>query len=96
MPEHYLHETIDLIVLGKKYSEVHKFMDSMQPFLQANHRRYYHDMATVNKITQVTGDVMAGEAAYLHILLDSISLQVGHAESVPMLLKLIQSGKIKL
>ena len=96
MPEHYLHEVIDIMVLGKKYTTVHKFMDSMQPFLQANHRMYYHDMDTVYKIIEVTGDVMAGKAAYLHILLDNISMEEGHAESVPILLGMILRGEIKI
>ena len=96
MPEHYLHEVIDLLVLGKKFSEVHDFMDSLQPYMQSNHRLYYHDMETVNKIIKTTGDTKAGASAYLHIWLDSISMQVGHAESVPILLRMIQTGQIKI
>lgn len=96
MPSHELHEIIDLIVLGRKYSQVHDFIDQMQPYMQSNHRLYYHDMQTVNMITRVTGDIMAGEAAYLHIILDEISMNVGHAESVPLLLEMIRTGHIKL
>ncbi len=96
MPEHYLHEVIDLLVLGKKYSQVHDFMDQMQPFMQANHRKYYHDAETVKMITRATGDILAGESSYLHILLDELSLRVGHAESVPLLLELIRTGQVKL
>jgi len=96
MPEHYLHEVIDILVLGKKYPQVHDFMDQMQPFMQANHRLYYHDEKTIHMITRATGDILAGESAYLHILLDEISLKVGHAESVPLLLEMIKTGQIHL
>jgi len=96
MPSHELHEVIDLLVIGKKFSEVHDFIDSFQPTLQSNHRKFYHDMHTVQMIAKATGDPLAGTSAYLHICLDSISMQVGHAESVPILLSLIKSGEIRL
>jgi len=96
MPSHELHEIIDLIVLGRKFSQVHDFMDSYQPFLQSNHRIYFHDMRTVQMITRTTGDIMAGEAAFLHVLLDQLSDTFGKTESVPILLHMIRTGQVRL
>jgi len=96
MPQHELHEIIDLMVLGKKYEAVHDFMDQFSMALKANHRNFYHDMTTVQALLYWTRDPRAAESAYLHIWLDIISDKVGKAESVPTLLRMIQTGMIKL
>ena len=53
MPAHIAHLIVDGIVLGRQYPEVHKYMDSMQPYMQSNHRQYLHDMATVAEIAAI-------------------------------------------
>jgi hypothetical protein len=96
MPAHELHLIIDMRILGRKYPQVHQFMDQFQKALQSNHRMYYHDMNTVMGILRFTGDPYAAESAYLHILLDDLGTKYGHAEAVIMLLDGIEKGLIKL
>jgi hypothetical protein len=93
MPDHKLHATLDYMLFGRAFPEIHKFMDSAQPYLQSNHRILYHDMGTVNELAELHGE-MAGHAAYTHIMLDWVSDRVGQEKAVPVLLKLIQMGEI--
>lgn len=86
MPDHKLHITVDLIFLGKEFPEVHKFMDMFQPILQSNHRAINHDMETVMKIAEENGGE-AAMSAYLHIMLDKISDEVGQERAVYELIK---------
>ena len=87
MPAHIAHLIVDGVVLGRQYPEVHKYMDSMQPYMQSNHRQYLHDMATVAEIAAI--DEGAGWSAYLHLALDNISDMVGQEKSVPVLLGML-------
>jgi len=93
MPDHKLHATLDYMLFGRSFHEIHKFMDSAQPFLQSNHRILYHDMQTVQELTELYGE-QAGKAAYMHIALDYVSDRVGQERAVPVLLKLIEMGEV--
>lgn len=95
MPDHKLHATLDYILFGKCFEEVHDFMDSAQPFLQSNHRMLYHDEATINEIAETMGDE-AGRSARAHAILDLISDRVGQERAIPVLLKLIEMGKVDI
>lgn len=93
MPDHKLHITFDTLVLGKPYPEVHKFMDSLQPIMQSNHRAMYHDEKTIAYIYEQTGDIMAAWAAYYHILLDMESDEVGQEYAIASLLSKFVNGQ---
>lgn len=90
MPAHIVHLIIDQLVLGREYPEVHKYMDSMQPYMQSKHREFLHDQATVREIAML--DIGAGYSAMLHIMLDSVSDIVGQEKSVPALLEMLRRG----
>jgi hypothetical protein len=94
MPAHPMHLTVDLLILGKGYPEIHKFLDQFQNALQSGHRAYYHDTATIETILYYTGDPMAGASAYLHILLDLVSDKVGQDASVATLVEMWMRGMI--
>jgi hypothetical protein len=96
MPDHKLHCTLDELILGEAFPEVHKLMDSMQPYLQSNHRRYYHDMKTVRDIYYSTGNILAAYSAYLHIYLDLVSDEVGQEHAVAALINMLRNGEIVL
>jgi len=93
MPDHKLHATLDYMLFGRAFPDIHKFMDSAQPYLQSNHRILYHDMQTVQDLTEMHGE-LAGKAAYMHIILDWVSDKVGQEKAVPVLLKLIEMGEV--
>lgn len=93
MPDHKLHATLDYILFGRAFPEIHKFMDSAQPYLQSNHRILYHDMQTVMELEELHGEA-AGKSAYMHIILDLISDRVGQERAVPVLLRLIEMGEV--
>jgi hypothetical protein len=98
MPDHKLHITLDELVFGEgiSFPEIHKKMDSMQPYLQSAHRKYYHDMQTVYDIYNITRDRRAAISAYLHIWLDNVSDEVGQEHAIARVLKMIRTGEIRL
>ena len=97
MPSHLLHLTLDELLFGKGHThkDVHKYMDQMQPLMQSNHRKYFHDMQTVNDIYAMTRDKEAAMSAYFHIILDNISDEVGQERSIAELLDRLNRGLIK-
>lgn len=96
MPSHLLHITLDELLFGRGnfYPDVHKYMDKMQPYLQSNHRRYFHDMQTVNDIYQMTNNYNMAMSAYFHILLDMVSDEVGQEHAIAELIYRIGNGEI--
>ena len=92
MPDHKLHRTLDILLFGRDFPEVHKLMDSLQPILQSNHRIAYHDMETVRWLAE-HGGPLAGAAGYYHILLDMYSDKFGQERAIPCLLYDIQRGR---
>ncbi len=82
MPSHQLHITLDELVIGKAYPEVHKFIDQYQPYLQSGHREYFHDEQGVMLVWQYTNDPLAVISARLHIILDKVSDKVGQEHTV--------------
>lgn len=97
MPDHKIHITLDelLFGVGTYFPEVHKFLDSMQPVLQSNHRMFYHDIDTVKYVATTMGR-NAGISALFHILLDEVSTEVGQEHAIAELLNRIRTGQIQL
>jgi hypothetical protein len=98
MPSHPIHITMDEILFGRGvfFPDVHKYMDRMQPYFQANHRKYFHDMQTVYDIYYMTGNKTMALSAYFHILLDLVSDTVGQDHAVAELTEKIKRGEIQL
>lgn len=99
MPSHLLHLTLDELVFGEgiSFPEVHKIIDSWQPYLQSNHRRYFHDQQTIEDIYVMFGnDKYAAMSAYLHIWLDYISDEVGQEHAIKKCIDMITRGEILL
>lgn len=86
MPDHKLHVTVDYLLFGRGFKEVHEFLDSFQPLLQSNHRMLNHNIDTVRMIAENIGEEEAA-AAVIHILLDEISDKVGQERAVYELMK---------
>lgn len=98
MPSHMLHITLDELLFGRGvcFPDVHKHMDRMQPYLQSNHRKFYHDMETIYEIYAMTGSVAMASSAYFHILLDTVSDEVGQEHAIAELLEKLKKGEIRL
>lgn len=97
MPSHTLHITLDELIFGRGnfYPEVHKYLDQMQPLMQSNHRKFFHDQTAVNEIYESTGDWNKSMSAYYHILLDQISDEVGQEHAISELLTRMNLGVYK-
>ena len=98
MPSHQIHISMDEVLFGRGtyFPEVHKYMDQMQPYLQSNHRKFYHDIETVNNIYYMTGNYLMALSAYFHILLDLTSDDVGQEHAIAELTERIKRGEIRL
>jgi hypothetical protein len=86
MPDHKIHELVDMLLLGKTYPEVHDFLDMYQSTLQSRHRLLLHDEFGISEVWNGTGDYNAMLSAYYHIMLDNISDHVGQTMALPVLL----------
>jgi hypothetical protein len=89
MPDHKIHEMLDVLLLGKPYPVVHDFLDMYQQALQSRHRVLLHDEAGIAEVFYGTGDIMAAWSAYYHIMLDEVSDKVGQAAALPVLLDIL-------
>ncbi len=98
MPDHKLHITMDELLFGRGnyYPEIHKYMDQMQPYLQSNHRKFYHDIETVRMIYETTGNMQMATCALFHIILDNVSDDVGQEHAIAELIKRIETGELVL
>ena len=98
MPDHKLHVTMDELLFGRGnyYPEIHKYMDQMQPYLQSNHRKFYHDIETVRMIYERTGNIQMATCALFHIILDNVSDDVGQEHAIAELIKRIETGELVL
>lgn len=70
MPERYLHEKISKILLGGKYTEVHKIMDYPVKYLGRKHRILFHDILTASLIGFSIYGYNGVIAGILHLIAD--------------------------
>ncbi len=70
MPERYVHEKISRILLGKKYSEVHKIIDYPVKYLGRKHRILFHDILTASLIGFSIYGYNGALAGILHLITD--------------------------
>ena len=69
MPRREVHEMIDQLLFGKKFTHVHMLKDFPSKFLGARHRVLFHDNMT-NLLIGMRYGSEALLSAYLHDLVD--------------------------
>jgi len=74
MPSFNVHCKVSIVLFGKSYWQIHKWIDSAYPFFGRSHRRYFHDdMSAVGfALSLCPGDPRAVEAAKFHLVLDDM------------------------
>lgn len=82
MPQHEIHFNIDDLLIGKKFPDVHQFMDILSGE-GPNHRRLFHDDKTVMEVYQATGSWESAWAAYYHLVADRIVRDGPNPEELP-------------
>jgi hypothetical protein len=70
MPERYIHEKISKIILGEKYSKVHKAMDYPVKYLGKRHRILFHDILSASLIGFSIYGYNGALAGILHLIAD--------------------------
>ena len=73
MPSRRLHETIDLMLLGQKFGQVHKTLDLPSRWLGMKHRQVFHDELSAIMIGYALGGPRGALSALLHVWLDRYS-----------------------
>ena len=82
MPSLTEHCAETIVVLGKLFEEVHRWLDEFagQPPYEMRHSKLRHHLAGIKQVRKVWGD-RAAEAARLHIMADL--KQEGWTEDMP-------------
>jgi len=65
--KHKDHRTIDKLVLGREFPEVHRYLDAPAYRYGPGHRRFRHDGRAVVLMALRHRDMRAGISALLHI-----------------------------
>jgi len=73
VPNRQTHEALDKLVLGKKYTNVHKILDLPSLWLGERHRLLFHDEVTAMLIGFLVDGNGGAMSALLHVLLDKYS-----------------------
>ena len=94
MPAHELHLNVDLIMIGKKFPQVHKSLDALQSLLQSGHREYLHDYNAVLDVYKQTRNIHEAWAAFYHIVLDNLSDAFGKDECIARLIYFVERNEI--
>jgi len=80
MPSRRVHELVDLLLFGRKYTHVHRWMDAPRRFLGKRHRILrHHPIKTPIAVFLMTRDVRASLSAYAHIKLDQLEARLKRA-----------------
>ena len=72
MPRRKIHDSINVIVLGKAYSEVNKVLDLPAKVVGSSHRKFLHSVPEAFLLgVLLTGDLDGGIGGVLHVIVDS-------------------------
>jgi hypothetical protein len=90
MPSRKIHEHLDMLLFGKRYSWLHRWMDEPWKRLGREHRRMRHDpwWTPLEALIMSGGDWKAFLSSAYHILLDKGSVS-------PQLIELLYRLKCK-
>jgi len=69
MPSRKVHEMIDQLLFGKKFTHVHRLKDFPSKFLGSRHRILFHDIET-DMLIGLRYGIDAMLSAYIHDLVD--------------------------
>jgi hypothetical protein len=67
-----VHEALDRIFLGRKFSQVHRLLDSPHRTLGRRHRALFHDPLSAIAIGYAVGELEGAMSALLHIAVDNL------------------------
>ena len=72
LPGHDVHFFVDRVCFGKVYRRMHREMDWPVYYVKRNHRRYFHDPASVYLIASrcYPGDQNAITSGFMHLQID--------------------------
>jgi hypothetical protein len=70
MPSRKVHESLDLLVFGRRCSMVHKLLDMPSLWLGPRHRAWLHDETSAILIGYLAGGPEGSVSALLHVWLD--------------------------
>jgi hypothetical protein len=72
MPKRPTHDDINVLLLGKPFSNVSQALDLPAKFFGGSHRRFLHTVPEAFIVgILLTGDVDGGIAGVLHVLIDT-------------------------
>jgi len=82
MPRRKIHEQLDMLLFGKRYSWLHRWMDEPWKRLGKEHRRLRHDpwLTPIQALILSGGDWKAYISAAYHIMLDKGALSPAQIE----------------
>jgi len=82
MPSRKVHEQLDMLLFGKRYSWIHRWMDEPWKRLGKEHRRMRHDPwhTPIQAFIMSGGDWRAYISAAYHIMLDKGALNLAIIE----------------
>jgi hypothetical protein len=72
LPSRRVHEALDSIFLGRKFSQVHKLIDLPVRSMGKKHRALFHDPLSAIAIGYAVGGLGGAMSALLHIAVDSL------------------------
>lgn len=76
MPSRRVHEAIDRVFLGRKFSQVHKLLDSPHRALGRKHRALFHDHLSASLIGYAVAGWDGAMSALLHVAMDNLFTSV--------------------
>jgi len=72
LPSRKVHEALDRVFLGRKFSQVHRLIDLPARSVGKKHRALFHDPLSAIAIGYAVGGLDGAMSALLHIAVDSL------------------------
>ncbi|MEM3629144.1 MAG: hypothetical protein QXQ94_09780 [Candidatus Bathyarchaeia archaeon] len=89
MPSRRIHEHLDMLLFGKRYSWLHRWMDEPWRSRGKKHRQLRHDpqKTPMQAFVLSSGDWKAYISALCHIMLDKLSINPAAVELLYFIIK---------
>ncbi|MEM3714051.1 MAG: hypothetical protein QXF82_03790 [Nitrososphaeria archaeon] len=93
MPSRRIHEHLDMLLFGKRYGWLHRWMDEPWKTLGKKHRQLRHDpqKTPIQAFIFSGGDWKAYASALYHIMLDKLSINPASVELLYFISKTLKS-----